>query len=66
MSTMAFPGGFLRGAAIADHFMDHFEWAFGYTRCFGSVCVHYDTRRRILKRSAEWYAESTRANVVGE
>ncbi|GAB3650975.1 glycoside hydrolase family 1 protein [Glycomyces tarimensis] len=35
--------------------LDNFEWAEGYSKRFGLVHVDYETQRRTLKRSAEWY-----------
>lgn len=35
--------------------MDNFEWAFGYSKRFGSIFVEYITQERILKDSAYWY-----------
>jgi beta-glucosidase len=35
--------------------LDNFEWSLGYTRRFGLVRVDYETQRRTLKASAEWY-----------
>ena len=35
--------------------LDNFEWAEGYSKRFGIVHVDYETQRRTLKRSAEWY-----------
>jgi len=40
--------------------MDNFEWAWGYTRRFGLVYVHYPTQQRILKASGRWYADVAR------
>jgi beta-glucosidase len=36
--------------------LDNYEWSLGYTRRFGLVHVDFDTQRRTLKDSAEWYA----------
>lgn len=35
--------------------MDNFEWAFGYTKRFGLIYVHYPTLERIPKKSFYWY-----------
>ena len=35
--------------------MDNFEWAFGYTKRFGLVYIHYPTLERIPKDSFYWY-----------
>ncbi|WP_030159392.1 GH1 family beta-glucosidase [Glycomyces sp. NRRL B-16210] len=37
--------------------LDNFEWAEGYAKRFGLVRVDYETQRRTLKRSAEWYRD---------
>jgi beta-glucosidase len=44
--------------------LDNFEWAFGYTKRFGIVYVDYPTQRRIPKRSAHWYREWIKAQLV--
>lgn len=41
--------------------LDNFEWAEGYSKRFGIVHVDYDTQRRTLKRSAQWYRSLMRA-----
>jgi len=35
--------------------MDNFEWAFGYTKRFGLIYIHYPTLERIPKDSYYWY-----------
>jgi beta-glucosidase len=40
--------------------LDNFEWAWGYSRRFGLVYVHYPSQRRIVKSSGRWYAGVTR------
>ncbi len=54
------------GAPIKGYFawslMDNFEWAFGYDKRFGIVYVDFETQQRILKDSAQWYAQATRKN----
>ena len=59
-------------AAIADgvplrgyfvwSLMDNFEWAHGYSKRFGLHRVDYDTQRRTLKRSGDWYRSVVRAH----
>lgn len=44
--------------------LDNFEWAEGYSKRFGIVHVDYETQRRTLKRSAEWYRSLMRAARV--
>jgi beta-glucosidase len=44
--------------------LDNFEWSFGYTRRFGIVHVDYETQKRTIKDSGEWYAGVIRANGV--
>ena len=46
--------------------LDNFEWADGYAKRFGIVRVDYETQRRTVKASAEWYrslVEAWRANA---
>ncbi len=38
-------------------FMDNFEWAYGYSKRFGTVYVDFKTQERILKDSALWYKD---------
>jgi beta-glucosidase len=49
------------GADVRRYFawslLDNFEWAEGYAKRFGIVHVDYETQRRTLKRSGEWYRE---------
>ena len=35
--------------------LDNFEWSLGYTRRFGLVHVDFESQRRTLKDSADWY-----------
>ncbi len=37
--------------------MDNFEWSRGYAKRFGIVHVDYETLKRTLKRSGQWYGE---------
>jgi beta-glucosidase len=45
-------------------FMDNFEWAYGYSKRFGIVRVHYPTGTRTVKDSARWYRDVIVANAV--
>ena len=52
------------GAPVVEYvawtLLDNFEWAYGYTKCFGLVEVESDTLRRIPKASYHWFAERVR------
>ena len=37
--------------------IDNFEWAWGYEKRFGIVCVDYDTQERIVKDSGHAFAQ---------
>jgi len=37
--------------------MDNFEWSVGYSQRFGIVHVDYETQRRTVKRSGQWYRD---------
>lgn len=37
--------------------LDNFEWAHGYARRFGIVHVDYETQRRTVKTSGNWYRD---------
>jgi beta-glucosidase len=56
------------GVPLAGYFYwslhDNFEWAWGYQKRFGLLFVDYDTQRRRLKRSAEFYAQVARTNEL--
>lgn len=44
--------------------LDNFEWAHGYARRFGIVHVDYETQKRTLKDSGDWYAGVIASNTV--
>ena len=46
--------------------MDNFEWGHGFTKRFGIIRVDYETQKRTVKDSGEWYAEVIRKNEVEE
>src|ERR1051326_4493575 len=54
------------GVPLAGYFvwslMDNFEWAHGYSKRFGVVCIDYLTQRRILKDSGRWYRDFIASN----
>lgn len=56
------------GADVRGYFlwslMDNFEWAYGYSKRFGTVYVDYASQRRIPKSSAYWYADVIRRHAL--
>jgi beta-glucosidase len=44
--------------------VDNFEWAEGYAKRFGLAFVDFETQRRVLKDSGEFYASVIAANAV--
>ncbi|WP_455354576.1 GH1 family beta-glucosidase [Streptomyces sp. SYSU K217416] len=58
------------GADVRGYFLwsllDNFEWAYGYSKRFGTVYVDYDTQKRTPKSSANWYARLARTGVLPE
>jgi beta-glucosidase len=56
------------GVNLAGYFvwslMDNFEWARGYQRRFGLYYVDFGTQRRLPKKSAAFYSEVARSNVL--
>jgi beta-glucosidase len=49
------------GVPLAGYFvwslLDNFEWAHGTSKRFGLVYVDYETQRRTIKASGEWYRD---------
>jgi beta-glucosidase len=54
------------GAQVRGYFvwslLDNFEWAFGYSKRFGITYVDFQTLKRTLKHSGEWYAQVVKQN----
>lgn len=54
------------GVEVAGYFhwsiLDNFEWAAGYRERFGLIHVDYQTQKRTLKDSAEWYRQVIASN----
>jgi beta-glucosidase len=44
--------------------LDNFEWTFGYSKRFGLIYVDFQTQRRVLKSSAQWYRRVIAANDI--
>jgi beta-glucosidase len=44
--------------------LDNFEWAEGYAKRFGLAYVDFETQRRIVKRSGEFYASVIAGNAL--
>ena len=44
--------------------LDNFEWAEGYAKRFGLAYVDFESQRRILKRSGEFYASVIERNAL--
>jgi beta-glucosidase len=51
------------GGYFAWSLMDNFEWQHGTSKRFGLVRVDYETQRRTLKASGDWYGALARAPV---
>ncbi|MGK5447258.1 GH1 family beta-glucosidase [Streptomyces radiopugnans] len=56
------------GADVRGYFLwsllDNFEWAYGYSKRFGTVYVDFESLARIPKSSARWYAEVARTGEL--
>jgi beta-glucosidase len=44
--------------------LDNFEWGHGYTKRFGLIHVDFDTQKRTIKDSGEWYSRVIGSNGV--
>ncbi|MEE1928184.1 GH1 family beta-glucosidase [Streptomyces sp. TRM 70351] len=57
-----------QGADVRGYFLwsllDNFEWAYGYSKRFGTVYVDFDSQERTPKASARWYADLIRSRTL--
>jgi len=44
--------------------LDNFEWGHGYSKRFGIIHVDYETQKRTIKDSGEWYSRVIATNTV--
>jgi beta-glucosidase len=44
--------------------LDNFEWGHGFTKRFGLIRVDYETQKRTMKESGEWYSRVIATNTV--
>ena len=53
------------GCKVSGYFVwtltDNFEWAEGYNPRFGLIHVNFDTQKRIVKSSGQWYGDFIKA-----
>jgi len=58
---------FEEGVPLTGYFLwsllDNFEWSYGFSKRFGIIHVDYETQRRTVKRSGEWYAQTISDNA---
>jgi len=60
----AIAGGVNLRGYFAWSLLDNFEWAEGYAKRFGLAYVDFETQRRTLKGSGEFYASVIAANAL--
>jgi beta-glucosidase len=51
---------------MAWSLLDNFEWGHGFSKRFGMVHVDYESQKRTIKDSGEWYANVIRKNQIIE
>jgi beta-glucosidase len=44
--------------------LDNFEWGHGYSKRFGIIHVDYETQKRTIKDSGEWYSRVIATNTI--
>jgi len=44
--------------------LDNFEWGHGFTKRFGLIYVDFDTQKRTIKDSGEWYRRVIASNSI--
>jgi beta-glucosidase len=44
--------------------LDNFEWAEGFSKRFGLIEVNYDTKERIIRDSAKYYAQIIKSGTI--
>ncbi len=44
--------------------LDNFEWAEGFSKRFGLTYVDFQTQKRTIKESGQWYAKVAQANAL--
>jgi beta-glucosidase len=44
--------------------LDNFEWGHGYSKRFGLIYVDFDTQKRTIKDSGEWYRRVIASNSI--
>lgn len=56
------------GSDIRGYFvwslLDNFEWAHGFSKRFGLIHVNYETQRRTIKASGQWYSQLCRTGTL--
>ena len=46
--------------------LDNFEWGHGNAKRFGIIRVDYDTQKRTIKDSGEWYSRVIASSTVDQ